>query len=212
VPSALPRPRCALTAPFHPDLAKDKPCKAVCSLWHCPWGRPRRRLSGTASPWSPDFPPRQTTERPPGRLIRGTACAEGGRGVKARGAILSVDGRTFAIRQPQSVRNLVRSEVPAGIEHAKDFDLLRCRPVRDQDASLHRPGSQAHGDVVARHPLFLEIPSDSCMLPRCGRETRRRGLDRSVPRCNRRCRTDRPWRAGGRSVHTPSLPTFKRPA
>ena len=31
--------------------------QAVCSLWHCPWGRPRRALPGTVSPWSPDFPP-----------------------------------------------------------------------------------------------------------------------------------------------------------
>jgi len=35
---------------------------AVCSLWHCPWGLsregpPRRTLSGTVRPWSPDFPP-----------------------------------------------------------------------------------------------------------------------------------------------------------
>jgi hypothetical protein len=30
--------------------------QAVCSLWHFPWGRPRRTLSGTLSPWSPDFP------------------------------------------------------------------------------------------------------------------------------------------------------------
>ena len=29
---------------------------AVCSLWHYPWGRPRRTLSGTVFPWSPDFP------------------------------------------------------------------------------------------------------------------------------------------------------------
>jgi len=26
-------------------------------LWHFPWGRPRRPLTGTVSPWSPDFPP-----------------------------------------------------------------------------------------------------------------------------------------------------------
>ena len=30
---------------------------AVCSLWHFPWGRPRRVLPGTVFPWSPDFPP-----------------------------------------------------------------------------------------------------------------------------------------------------------
>ena len=32
--------------------------RAVCFLWHFPWGRPRRALPGTVSPWSPDFPPR----------------------------------------------------------------------------------------------------------------------------------------------------------
>jgi len=32
---------------------------AVCSLWHFPWARTRRTLSGTARPRSPDFPPRQ---------------------------------------------------------------------------------------------------------------------------------------------------------
>ncbi len=31
--------------------------RAVCFLWHCPWGRPRRPLAGTVFPWSPDFPP-----------------------------------------------------------------------------------------------------------------------------------------------------------
>jgi len=31
--------------------------RAVRSLWHCPWGRPRRTLSGTVCRWSPDFPP-----------------------------------------------------------------------------------------------------------------------------------------------------------
>ena len=30
--------------------------RAVCFLWHFPWGRPRRTLSGTVFPWSPDFP------------------------------------------------------------------------------------------------------------------------------------------------------------
>ena len=46
---------------------------AVCFLWHCPWGRPRRVLPGTVYPWSPDFPPlalalRRSPERPSGQL------------------------------------------------------------------------------------------------------------------------------------------------
>ncbi len=44
--------------------------QAVCFLWHFPWGRPRRALPGTASPWSPDFPPpgrsRKAAIRPSG--------------------------------------------------------------------------------------------------------------------------------------------------
>lgn len=31
---------------------------AVCSLWRCPWGCPRRALPGTIASWSPDFPRR----------------------------------------------------------------------------------------------------------------------------------------------------------
>jgi len=38
-------------------LASGRSRLAVCFLWHCPWGRPRRTLSGTVFPWSPDFPP-----------------------------------------------------------------------------------------------------------------------------------------------------------
>ena len=45
---------------------------AVRFLWHFPWGRPRRTLSGTACRWSPDFPPplafRRLRKRPSGRL------------------------------------------------------------------------------------------------------------------------------------------------
>ena len=33
--------------------------RAVRSLWHFPWGCPRRTLSGTVCRWSPDFPPPQ---------------------------------------------------------------------------------------------------------------------------------------------------------
>ena len=57
MPSPLPGPRCALTAPFHPYRTPRR--AAVRSLWRFPWGRPRRTLSGTVFPWSPDFPPSQ---------------------------------------------------------------------------------------------------------------------------------------------------------
>ena len=52
----------------HPfTLAAPAPSRtlamAVCFLWHCPWGRPRRALPGTVFPWSPDFPPRRGIPR-----------------------------------------------------------------------------------------------------------------------------------------------------
>jgi len=61
LPPLLPGARCALAAPFHPCLRRlplaGPPAPAVCSLWHFPWGCPRRPLAGTVFPWSPDFPP-----------------------------------------------------------------------------------------------------------------------------------------------------------
>ena len=50
------QPRGALLP--HPfDLAGNLSVRpAVCFLWHCPWGHPRRALPATVDPWSPDFP------------------------------------------------------------------------------------------------------------------------------------------------------------
>jgi len=62
MPSPLPATRCALTAPFHP-YPRSRRRRAVRSLWHFPWGRPRRTLSGTVCRWSPDFPPRRPFDR-----------------------------------------------------------------------------------------------------------------------------------------------------
>ena len=44
---------------FSPLLPLPFGWEAVRSLWHCPWGCPRRKLSGTVCRWSPDFPPPQ---------------------------------------------------------------------------------------------------------------------------------------------------------
>jgi len=38
-------------------LPSDLSPWAVYSLWHFPWGRPRRPLAAILFPWSPDFPP-----------------------------------------------------------------------------------------------------------------------------------------------------------
>ena len=45
-------------------LAQAVLARAVCFLWHYPWGRPRRPLAGTVFPWSPDFPPPTGLPRP----------------------------------------------------------------------------------------------------------------------------------------------------
>jgi hypothetical protein len=45
-------------------LARTDLARAVCFLWHFPWGRPRRPLAGTVFPWSPDFPPQTGLPRP----------------------------------------------------------------------------------------------------------------------------------------------------
>ncbi len=82
--------RCALTAPFHPCRGQNatQPRRSVLcgtvpgAVW------PRRTLSGTVRPWSPDFPPRPPfgigAERPSGRLT-GIAMGLRGRRVKAAG-------------------------------------------------------------------------------------------------------------------------------
>jgi len=45
--------------------------RAVCFLWHFPWGRPRRALPGILILWSPDFPlpaPQGFGQQPSGHL------------------------------------------------------------------------------------------------------------------------------------------------
>ena len=53
--------RCRIRGALLPHLFTLTPSGdgAVRSLWHFPWGRPRRTLSGTVCRWSPDFPPPQ---------------------------------------------------------------------------------------------------------------------------------------------------------
>jgi len=67
VPPTLPPTRCALTAPFHP--CRDRYATRRGGLFSVALSlrldprlrgdKPRRTLSGTVYPWSPDFPPRR---------------------------------------------------------------------------------------------------------------------------------------------------------
>ena len=62
--------------PAHPFTGGS----AVCFLWHFPWGCPRRTLSGTLLPWSPDFPPvAETTSGHPAIWRRRTMSAGQGK-------------------------------------------------------------------------------------------------------------------------------------
>ena len=98
VPSMSPCPRWALTPPFHPYSASG----AVCFLWHFPWGRPRRTLSGTVFPWSPDFP------RPAAfRHLRGAAARPTG-----RGSLNDRDGKRQRNRHGRAVRRLLSDTRP----------------------------------------------------------------------------------------------------
>jgi hypothetical protein len=56
---------CRTLSPL-PSIPKNQ--WAVCSLWHFPWGCPRRELPGTVVPWSPDFPRVLAHPRPPDPL------------------------------------------------------------------------------------------------------------------------------------------------
>ena len=53
--AASPKPRWALTPPFHPYPGPAS--RAVCFLWHFPSACAGWTLSTALSPWSPDFPP-----------------------------------------------------------------------------------------------------------------------------------------------------------
>ena len=72
VPPAL--PQCAVRSyrTLSP-LPLPKPAGAVCFLWHFPWSRLRRTLSGTVSSWSPDFPHRTTARFQAGATARSSS-------------------------------------------------------------------------------------------------------------------------------------------
>ncbi len=85
--------------------------RAVCFLWHCPWGRPRRTLSGTVFPWSPDFPPSPGCPGNSGRpaVWRGRH-ARGGRGGQGDGCGRSNGNRACnRVRVPMSAAPVTAS-------------------------------------------------------------------------------------------------------
>ena len=91
-----------LTWPPDPEIVG----RAVRSLWRCPWGHPRRMLSGIAVPWSPDFPrgacchvPRGRPADWPGPCARqGTACQAPAPGCPGWSVALSSPGPSASWR------------------------------------------------------------------------------------------------------------------
>ena len=85
--------------PHRFTLASGEP-EAVCFLWHCPWGRPRRLLAGTVFPWSPDFPPAgfHACQRPPNRLDR--------RSLHPRSALVNASGQAGPAGKPPARRSV----------------------------------------------------------------------------------------------------------
>jgi hypothetical protein len=63
-------------------------CRAVCFLWHFPWGRPRRPLAGTIFPWSPDFPRPHLRGAAAARPSGGRRMAWGGGEGKPHGSVV----------------------------------------------------------------------------------------------------------------------------
>jgi hypothetical protein len=69
--------------PHHFTLAAPpKRRLAVCFLWHSPWGRPRRPLTGTVSAWSPDFPLSAYCKQRPSDRLAEDFMSRSGTGVK----------------------------------------------------------------------------------------------------------------------------------
>lgn len=86
-------------SPLPADGSRNLRPQAVRSLWRFPWGRPRRTLSGTVFPWSPDFPPSQARAavRPTGaRASARSQRQRQGAGAGKTDQLLAVIVRTLA--------------------------------------------------------------------------------------------------------------------
>ena len=112
-------PRLALLEAVWPAMRCNRFWKAVCFLWHFPWGRPRRTLSGAVFPWSPDFPPleerfnRERPQRAPqAAAIRptGTSC-NGASFDSVKGLY---PGRAGGMRSPPHVPQKVSRTISSG--------------------------------------------------------------------------------------------------
>ena len=132
--------------------------RAVCFLWHFPWGRPRRPLSGTVFPWSPDFPPSPLADqRPSGRLAIAIIWAPG-KPLKPRAS----PGQASRPRQARGRQ--AQGQSP----RSHSSSTARC-PGPPPCQALHRPraGIGLASDRL-RPPVTLERPQHGRAAPhRC---------------------------------------------
>ena len=144
VPPLLPGARCALTAPFHSDRPGLRRGLAVCSLWHCPWGRPRRALPGTVVSWSPDFPRAASRPRSPDPLVSES--------LRRRGPSRKCISVTSvgAMRRRPALRESGRGARPAARRRSKFRDVGR-RDAPPASLARVRPRG-ATGRAAASHP------------------------------------------------------------
>ncbi len=102
----------------HPfTLTRGANARAVCFLWHFPWGRPRRALPGTVFPWSPDFPPLRPFD-PAAAVVRPTGNA-GLRGATGAGQAQGGGSRSphptlKAVRRPVGPQLIQAAPAKAG--------------------------------------------------------------------------------------------------
>jgi hypothetical protein len=215
LPPPSPEARCAFTAPFHPCPPRVAPrgpiWKAVCFLWHFPWGRPRRPLAGTVFPWSPDFPPssRDNSGRPAvWRKRHGTVW--GTRQAVVRGGGLWKRGRAMPIQMVEEkhvTEAPISDRSPSGPPDnaaivraaflARDcptFDRLRHfqmeRIAADRDGALVTYACSPSESTSVRNTEYLTI--------RDGRVARRQCLFRRASGG-----TETSWRNGRNEVLSP---------
>ncbi len=132
----LPHPFTLATRGFHRG-------PAVCSLWHCPWGRPRRELPDTVFPWSPDFP--RTSPLPVGAAVIQPSGSGRGREGRARSQRLRPNSLSSApSRGSKYSLTLFTFVTPGAAEGNGQFSSRHTRGCQRQSPGVH---SRRNDDV-----------------------------------------------------------------
>jgi hypothetical protein len=136
---------------------------AVCFLWHCPWGRPRRVLPGTVFPWSPDFPP------PPPRAAKAVIRPSGALDDSRETALSKIGATDATVPAPGAAG---RSAAGAGVVRRRTLAKIGASPhrqlaVRIGDPELDRTvvcccTANPEGSSVGDRPMATELEPLDC--------------------------------------------------